>query len=141
MDVKQHRAPGVGRVGHVRAALHQMPGQKAVHGAKAQLSPLGALVQVQRVQQPREFGTAEIRVRHQPGLLPDQVAFAFGHQFFHIGRRAAALPYDGVVHARAGSAVPQEGSFPLVGDADGRDVVHVHTGKLHGGLQSGYLAV
>ena len=139
VKVKEHRAAGVGRVGHVRTPLHQMPGQEAVHRAEAQLALLRALAQVQRIQQPRQLRPAEVGVRHKARLFPDGFAMPLAHQLLHIGRGAAALPHDGVVHAAARVLLPQQGGLALVGDADGRDVAHVHLAHLHGLLQGFHL--
>ena len=40
---------------------------------------------------------------------------------------AAILPDDGVVDGLAGGAVPDDGGFALVGDADGGDVAGLHS--------------
>ena len=141
VDVEQHGTTGVGGVGHVGPPLHQIPAKEAVHRAEAQFAPLRPLMQVQRVQQISQLGAAEIRVRHQPGLPADQVGLALLHQPFHIGSGAAALPDNGVVNAAARVLFPQKGGLPLVGDADGGDVLHLHAAHFHGLLQGGDLGV
>ena len=141
VDVEQHGASGVGSVGHVGPPLHQIPAKEAVHRTEAQLAPLRPLMEVQRVQQISQLGAAEIRVRHQPGLLADHVSLALPHQPLHVGSGAAALPHDGVVDAAARVLFPQKGGLPLVGDADGGDVLHLHAAHFHGLLQRGDLGV
>ena len=141
MDIEQHGAPGVGGVGHMGTAFHQIPAQEAVHRAEAQFAPLRPLVQVQRVQQIGQLGAAEVGVGHQTGLLADHVGLALPHQPFHIGGGAAALPHDGVVDAAARVLFPQKGGFPLIGDPDGGDVLHLHAAQFHGLLQRGNLGV
>ena len=135
VDVEKHGAGSVGGVGHVRAALHQVPRKEAVHRAEAKLPAPGALVHVQGVQQILQLRAAEIRVRHQPGFLADGFGLPSGHQALHIRRGAAALPADGVVQAFPRLFVPQKRGFALVGDADGGDIGHVHAGQAHRRLQ------
>ena len=43
MDVEQHRAGGVGDVGHMDLAAGELPDEPAVHGAEAELAGLGLL--------------------------------------------------------------------------------------------------
>ena len=138
-QVEEHGAPGVGGVGDVGTARDQVPGQEAVHRAKAQLSALRPLVQVQPVQQPGQLGAGKIGVGNQAGFLADLVPVALLHKPFHIVGGAAALPHNGVMHALPGFTVPQQGGFPLVGDADGGNVLHIHAAELYRLAQGGDL--
>ena len=111
--------------------LHQMPGQEAIDGAKAQFALPGPLPHVQGIQQPLQLGAAEIGVRHQAGLFADHLRVAVLHQLFHIAGRTAALPHDGVIQPFARLPFPQQGGFPLVGDADGGDLLGIDAGAAH----------
>jgi hypothetical protein len=56
------------------------------------------------------------------GLFPDLILPALLDQLVAVFSGAAALPHNGVVHRLAGVAVPYDGGFPLVGDADACNV-------------------
>ena len=135
MQVEKHRAPRVGGVRHMRMPLHQMPRQEAIDGAKAQLAPARAIAHIQRVQQPLQLGAGKIGVGHQAGLFADHFGMAVPDQLFHIGRRATALPHNGVMQPRAGFTIPQHGGFALIGNADGRNFSRVDAGIAHRGTQ------
>ena len=105
----------------------QIPDEPAVHRAAQQLSIFrfgpgtGHMVQ-----NPRDFGSGKIGVDQQAGLLPDIIADAGLFQPFTLLGGAAALPNDGVHHRLSGGFFPDDGGFPLVGDADGG---HLSGGK------------
>ena len=127
-DVVEHRAAGVGAVGHMDLASRQLPDQPGVHGTEQQL-PCFSLFPCPGnvIQNPLDLGGGEVGVRHQAGVLPDVFVHTGGlEQLVHDGGRAAALPDDGVVHRAAGGTLPQDGGLALVGDADARNVAGVH---------------
>ncbi|MPN11366.1 hypothetical protein SDC9_158667 [bioreactor metagenome] len=45
------------------------------------------------------------------------------------------MPHDGVIYRPAGFPVPEDGGFPLVGDADGEYCFRVNVGGVHRLLQ------
>ncbi len=105
-EVKEHGAPCVGRIRHMRMPLDQVIGQVAVHRAKAQLAASGPIAQIQLIQQPLQLGPREIGIRHQASLLPDDICIAFFFKGFHIICRAPALPDNGTVNRPAGFPIP-----------------------------------
>ena len=134
VNIVEHGTAGVGLVGDVDLSAGQLPDQPGVDGAEKQLAllrPLSGAGGV--VQQPLDLGAGEIGVGHKAGLFPDGVAVAFGFQLVNDGGGAAALPDDGVGNGLAGGLVPDDGGFPLVGDADGRDVIGGDAQLFHGG--------
>ena len=140
-DVEELGSGGVGGVGGLNAALGQPPEQEAVHGAEAKLPRGGAAAEAGNlVEQPGELGAGEVRVQHQAGLGPHPVRQAVrSHARAAVGG-APVLPNDGVVQALAGGALPNQGGLPLVGDADGGDVLGRHRRGGNGGparLQGG----
>ena len=73
-------------------------------------------------EQPGDLGGGKVGVDDQTGALADE-SFAAGRlQLLADGRRAAVLPDDGVAYRAAGLAVPHDGGFTLVGDADGGEL-------------------
>ena len=69
-----------------------------------------------------DLGAGKIGVDQQPRLVADIGPEPLGGQAVADGRRAPALPDDGVVDGPARCAVPDDGRLALVGDADGGDV-------------------
>ena len=68
VDIEQHRARRVARVGDVAAA--QLEHQPAVDGAEGQLAALGARARARHVfEQPGQFGGREIGVEFEAGAL------------------------------------------------------------------------
>ena len=62
----------------------------------------------------------------RPVLRLNRLARAVRFEPLAEVRRPAILPDDGVVDRLAGLAIPDDGRFALVGDADGRDVLRAH---------------
>ncbi len=54
--------------------------------------------------------------------MPEAVLPSVQSQLITYAARACILPDDGIVEWAAGCAVPDDGSFTLVGDADGEDL-------------------
>src|SRR5581483_6133254 len=87
------------------------------------LAALGARPQIgNSVQQVANFGSGEIRIHYQPGLLAECGLQAVALQGVADAGAQPALPHDRVCHRPAGRAVPQDGGFPLVGDAHAGNV-------------------
>ena len=128
VDIEQHGAAGVGIIRHVGAS--QPPDEPRLHRAEQQLAllrPLSCAGHV--VQYPADLGGGEIGVDQQSGGGLYPLAESPALQLLAQLRRAAALPHDGVVHRLAGSLVPDDGGFPLVGDADTGDGANGQSGN------------
>ena len=127
-NIEEHGARGVGAVGRVDAPLRQFPEQPGIHRTEQEFSPLGALTRAgDVVQDPREFGRAEIGIGAEPGFLGDVGTVAVTFQGGAYVRRAAALPHDRGVDGPARRPLPHDGRLPLVGDADGGDRLRCDT--------------
>src|ERR1041384_8200807 len=74
------------------------------------------------VEQPCELGAAEVRVDDEAGALADQALRADLAQVLAQLGGAPVLPHDGVRDRLAGLAVPHDGGFALVRDADGQEI-------------------
>ena len=86
--------------------------------ASARARAPGTLSRIQRI-----LLRGEVGVDEQAGLRLDRLAGAVGFEPLAEVRGAAILPDDRVVDRLAGLAVPDDGRFALVGDADGGDVL------------------
>ena len=132
VDVEQHGAAGVGVVRHVGSAPGKVPDEPAVHRSGAQLSPLRLLADAgHMVHDPFQLRTGKIGVNEQSRLFRHRFPQALRLQPVADLRRPAALPHDGVVYRATRPPVPQNGRFPLVGDADARDGLGVDVGGVH----------
>ena len=129
-DIKEHGAAGVGHVGDVDRPAGELPHQPGVHRAEEQLAPLRLLTgALYMVQNPLELGGGEVGVNEQSGvLLHIGGERPVGLQLLAQGGGAAALPHDGVGDGPAGLPVPDDGGLPLVGDADGGQLLRGHPG-------------
>ena len=142
-DIVQHGAGGVGVIGDVHPPAGQLPDQPAIHGAEQQAALRRHLAGVGDViQDPLDLGAGKIGVDQQAGMLPDIRLQPLSLQFLADWGGAAALPYDGVINGAAGLLIPHDGGFPLVGDADGGDLLrrnvafgqHLHHNAVLGGI-------
>ena len=129
VDVEQHGARRVAHVGHVTRAAGQLPHQPRVDGPERQLARFGARPRARHVvQQPPDLARREIGVDEQTGPRLNRLARALRFEPLAEVRRPAVLPDDGVVNRFAGLAIPDDGRFALVRDADGGDVLGAHLG-------------
>ena len=126
VNVEQHGAGGVGHVGDMDFAAGELPDQPAVYGAEAQFAGLGLFAGAGHVvQDPFDLGAREVGVNDETRLFANLVYQAAALELVAEGRCAPVLPYDGIVHGGARFGVPYNGGFPLVGNADGCDVLAV----------------
>ena len=108
-------------------AVGQVPDQPAVNGAEQQLAPLRLLPgALHMVQYPFDLGAAEVGVDQQTGGALYIIVQSLRLQFLAQVRRAAALPYDGVINGTTGLLLPHHGGLSLVGNADGGDLLGIH---------------
>ena len=133
VDVEQHGTAGVGIVGDMDLAAGQFPDQPGLHRPEQQLSRFGLLPRVwHMVQDPFQLGGRKISVDDKAGLLTELLGQTTGLQLVAVGAGAPALPDDGVADRFAGVAVPYDGGLPLVGDADGCNVLGAGPDLVHG---------
>ena len=117
MDIIQHGAGGVGVVRDVGAG--QLPDEPRFHRAEQQVPPVRLFPGAgDVVQHPADLGGGEVGVDQQARGGLDALLQPPALQLLAELRRPAALPDDGVVYRPAGGLVPEDGSLPLVGDAD-----------------------
>jgi hypothetical protein len=126
VEIQQHRARGVRRVGDVHAAVRpagQVPHQPRVDRAHRQLAALGPRASaVHVVQQPARLRAGEVRREWQADTLLVPVHAALRGKLVADRLGAGVLPHDRRGDGFAGRPVPHHGRLALVGDADRRDV-------------------
>ena len=114
------------------AAARQLPDEPGIDGAKQKLSPLRARPRARHVfKNPAQLCAGKIGVDYQPRFFPNRLRQPPRAQLVAVFRGAAALPDDGVVYRLSRGPVPHHGGFPLVGDADRRDVLRPRAGLSH----------
>ena len=114
-------------------AAGQLVDQPRFHRAEHQLARVGLLPRTGHVvQDPLQLGCRKIGVQHKAGFLADHLGVPLRLQLVADGGGAAALPDDGAADRLAGFAVPDDGRFALVGDADGRNVGGGGPDPVHG---------
>ena len=132
VDIKKHGTGGIGIVGHMDSAAGEFPNQPGFHGAEQQLAFFCLFSGTGDIfQKPANLGAGEIGIDDQTGFAADGIHQSFSLQCIAIRSSPAALPYDGVVNRSAGIFIPDDGGFPLVGDANSRNVGSFHTGVAH----------
>jgi hypothetical protein len=114
VDVPQHGAARVGRVGGVAAG--ERPCEPRIDGAEGELPFARPGPQSFLREHPLQFRGGEVRVEDETGATLD-VALPFGAQGVAAVRGAAVLPHDGWQDRLAGAAVPEDGGLALVRDA------------------------
>ena len=123
MDVVEHRARGVARVGGMHLAAGETPEQERIDGAERQLAALGRLPRARDlVEQPGELGRGEVRIDHQAGARPHQGIVAGGAERAAALGGAPVLPHDRAVHRLTARPLPQHHGLALVGDTERGDV-------------------
>ena len=117
----------------VRCSPGQAPQQEGIDIAEQQLARFGLLARAgDMVQQPADFQRAEVGGQRQAGLGAEAVRAALARQFGDVIRHARILPDQRVGQRLAGLAVPQDGGFALVGDAQRRQVAGPQAALRHG---------
>ena len=126
LQVHQHRAAGVGHVGHVRAAVgpaREVPDAPGVDVAEHQVAGLGPRARaVDVVEDPAHLGPGEVRGERQTGLLAEPVLPAVRRQRVDDVLLPRVLPHERVVDGLARVPVPDDRRLALVRDADRGEV-------------------
>ena len=137
LEVHEHRAAGIRRVGDVYSAApaaRQVPQQPGVSGAKRGAAAGGGLAQpVDVLQQPLELPPGEIGRGREAGALAYDVASAVAVQGGRDPVGAGVLPDDRVAVRATCLAVPHHGCLTLIGDADGGEVGGCQPGQVERG--------
>lgn len=122
-EIEQERAGSVGDIGGVDFSAGELPQQPGVDRAEGEFAASGASAGAGKViEQPGEFGAAEIRIEEQAGFAAEKrlesAAFEPGAKF----GGAAILPDDRAMKRAAGGSFPEQRGFALIGQADGGEI-------------------
>src|SRR3954468_7082496 len=133
MDVEEHRARSVARIGHVRAATGQVVNEPRINRAEGELASFCFGFRAFHIfQNPLQLGGGEIGVDHQASLLADSVGETPLLQAIASRRGAPILPDNRIVDGPTTLLVPNECRLTLVGDADGADIRAGGAGLMNG---------
>ena len=127
VEVEQHRAAGVRRIGDRLAG--ELVRQPRIDRAEHRPAVPGAFAEPVDVrQQPLDLGGAEVRIEHQAGALADERLVALLAQLGAPGGGAPVLPDDRAVQRLAGLGIPDEHRLPLAGETDGLQIARAQAG-------------
>ena len=111
-----------------------MPEQECVDGAEQNVARFRLLARAGHVvQHPANLQGAEVGRQREAGLGAKAVGAAGARQLGNVFGYSRILPHQGIVQRLAGVAIPEHRGFPLVGDADGRQVAGPQGALPHGG--------
>ncbi len=100
-------------------AAGQVPKEKCINISEKQLARGCHFPSARNIlQQPTQFQAAEISAQRQSRLWPEPVLTAVAGETRDIFRYPRVLPNDGIRNRFARFALPEDGSLPLIGDAD-----------------------
>src|SRR5579883_1722202 len=113
-------------------AARELPDQKRVHIAEEHFAGFRTLPQPGDIlKQPQNLQAAEIRGKRQAGTLAKAVLAPLFRELADQVSDARVLPDDRRMHGPAGTAFPEDGCLPLIGDADGGKVCRLQATPLH----------
>ena len=134
IDVHQQRASGIGRIGCMHLAGSEPPEQKTVHGAEGEPARrCRRSCALDMIEQPGNLGGGEIRIEEEPGARSDRRLVSGLPQRRDGVGSPPILPDDGIGDRLAGRAVPDDAGLPLIGDAEGSNILRFRPGLIHGG--------
>ena len=132
LDIHEHGAGSVGRIGDVHAAVGasgQVPQHPGVHVAEVQVASLSLLTStLDVVEDPLDLRAGEVRGETQAADVLEAVSTLVASQFVTDLLGTGILPHNGVIDRVAGVLVPHHGGLALVGDSNGSQLVAVDVG-------------
>lgn len=130
LDVAEHRAGGVGRIGDMNPSLGQFPDQPGVDRAKRKAAAPGkGAGPFDVLEDPSELGSGEVGVHDQAGPAANRSDEFVRLELIAHSCRATVLPDDRVADRLSGLAIPDEGRLALVRDANARDLDRLRAGQ------------
>src|SRR5260370_19493927 len=100
-------------------SARQIPQKKGVDLSEKQLASRRLRPGAGNIfKQPAQLQSAEVRAQRQSSLRPEAILPALVGEARDIFRNPCILPNDRIRNRLAGLALPEDGSFSLIGDAD-----------------------
>ena len=123
MNIADHGAGGVRHISHMHRSAGQFPDQPRIDCAESQIAGFGQLQSTGNVlQHPRDLGSGEIRIDHEPGSFAEVGrSFALLQTITKPGG-TTILPDDRIMNRLPGPTIPQHGRFTLICDPDSSDI-------------------
>ncbi len=132
MDVEQHGPGRIGVIRHMHLSAGETPDEPGFNGAEQKFSVLRlAAGPVNIIQNPLELRGRKIGIDDQSGLLTELFCQPLGLQRVTVFTGAPTLPDNGRTNRLPRLLVPNHCGFPLIGDADGGNVVCTHAQLIH----------
>src|SRR5260370_21441348 len=130
MYVEEHGAGSVADIGDVNASTGELPKQPAIHRAEGETACIRQAPGIGHVREnPRNLGCGEIGVNQQTGARLDQLLVTCGFETLAHVRGAPVLPNDSVTNGPSSFAIPHDGCFALVRDADRGYLLRAHLSR------------
>lgn len=107
----------------MEATFCQVPDEPGIDGAEGEFAAIGFFASAGNIiEQPADFASGKVGINDKAGLVFYQFRLAsFFQAFAEIGG-SPVLPDDGIVDGSTRFAIPNDGGFALVGDAECSDV-------------------
>jgi len=135
LEIHQLRAAGIGNIGDVDAALGtagEVPEQEGVNVAENGVVGLGEFADTFYIfENPANLEATEICGEGQAGLGAKTVLTSGLCQLRDVIGDAGVLPDESVCEGLAGFAIPDDGGFALIGDADRGQVLGLEISFRH----------
>ena len=119
VDIEHHGSRSIGIVRDMDSALCKFPDKPCFN--RSEKKPSGfRLFSCPRnmIENPFQFGCAEIRIDQKPGLFPDFLAVSLCLEAVAVFCGSPALPYDGMINRLSRILIPDNGGLSLIGDTD-----------------------
>ena len=136
LEVHELRSAGVGDIGNMNAAVYatgELPDEVAVDVAEGKFAGFGEFTgAVNVVEYPTDFEATEIGGEGKTSLVAEAVLTSLCSEICDVRFNACVLPHNGVINCMASLAIPDNGGFALIGDADRSKVFRLQSFLLHG---------
>ncbi len=107
----------------------QLPNQPAIDGAKRQFARFGLFPRAFHVvENPDDLARGKVGVDQQAGFFLNGLLQSLFAKTVADGRCAPVLPDNGVIHGISGFAIPHDGGFALIRDAQRGDIARPGVG-------------
>ena len=110
----------------------QIPDEPSVNGSEKQIAAFCECLRFGDIlQNPADFCCGEIGINQKPCFFADFFGVALLLQRITIGCGSSALPDNGIINRLSWLLIPDNCCLPLIGNADGCNILRRHTGLIH----------